>query len=288
MLDFLKNRKFFEPRNYKLPPKHFQRLENLTPTLTADISYRINSAHPKKASLSLITNKFVFKPSKTQEPDLIICIQDFYYESLSPLSPLTPPTSDDPNPNPNPPTPPQTHTPGFLLKTQDLTLEILLNTHSQNLNFYHNIKKLIIQTDIRTPYSFLEKLDQGGFSTVYKAKNNFNGEIVAMKMIFKKKIENQRFYNYTINEINYMRELSHPNIIKIYEVFDLDNFIALAVENLDGGNLSTRISGGLMSEKIAFGVLKEILECLSYLHSKDIVHRDLKPANIMFKKNLEG
>lgn len=85
-----------------------------------------------------------------------------------------------------------------------------------------------------------------------------------------------------------MRTQSHPNIVKVYEVFDLDNYIGLAMELLDGGNLSSRLLAGPLPESYAFSVLKPILECLSYLHSKDIVHRDLKPTNVMFKQVIKG
>lgn len=77
--------------------------------------------------------------------------------------------------------------------------------------------------------------------------------------------------------------MNHPNIIKMYEVYDIENHVALIMENMDGGNLSKRISKTPIPEKLAYKVLHVILEALAYLHSMNILHRDLKPTNIMFK-----
>lgn len=83
-----------------------------------------------------------------------------------------------------------------------------------------------------------------------------------------------------------MRNLDHPNIVKLYDVFDIDNHLVLVMELMDGGNLSKKIQKGAFMEKDAFKVLHGMLEALTYMHRQEIVHRDLKPANIMFKKIL--
>jgi calcium-dependent protein kinase len=85
-----------------------------------------------------------------------------------------------------------------------------------------------------------------------------------------------------------MRKLDHPNIVKLYDVFDIDNHLVLVMELMDGGNLSKKIKSGPFMEADAFKVLHGLLEALTYMHRLQIVHRDLKPANIMFKKILGG
>lgn len=81
--------------------------------------------------------------------------------------------------------------------------------------------------------------------------------------------------------------MQHPNIIKMYEVYDIENHVALILENMDGGNLSKRIQKTPIPEKMAYKVVHVLLEALAYMHSKNILHRDLKPTNIMFKSKFK-
>jgi len=85
-----------------------------------------------------------------------------------------------------------------------------------------------------------------------------------------------------------MRNLNHPNIVQLYDVFDVDNHLILVMELMDGGNLSKKIKKGAFEEKDAFRVVHGIFEAIAYMHRLKVVHRDLKPANIMFKKILGG
>jgi calcium-dependent protein kinase len=80
-----------------------------------------------------------------------------------------------------------------------------------------------------------------------------------------------------------MRRMNHPNIIKMYEVYDIENHLALILEHMDGGNLTKRIQNGSISEKKSFKVVHSLLEALVYMHSMNVIHRDLKPTNVMFK-----
>lgn len=81
-----------------------------------------------------------------------------------------------------------------------------------------------------------------------------------------------------------MRMIDHPNLVKLYDIFDIDNHLVLVMELMDGENLSRKISKGPIAEQDALKVLYGILKALQYLHQLKITHRDLKPANIMFKK----
>ena len=106
-------------------------------------------------------------------------------------------------------------------------------------------------------------------------------------MIEKRKIKTKRNYVYTVNEINVMRRMNHPNIIKMYEVFDIENHVALIMESMNGGNLNKRIALAPYTEKEAFKVIHVILEALAYMHSLRLIHRDVKPTNIMFKNQFQ-
>ena len=84
-------------------------------------------------------------------------------------------------------------------------------------------------------------------------------------------------------EMNILKDLDHPNIVKLYELFQDDENYYLITEYCSGGELFDRIkSMSNFSEKIAADYLKQILSAVVYCHSKKIVHRDLKPENLIF------
>ena len=128
-------------------------------------------------------------------------------------------------------------------------------------------------------------LGSGSFGDVKKGVHKESKEIRAIKII-------PKTYNYEderkkmIEEITIMKKLDHPNIVKIYEFFEDENSIYIIMEYLEGGELFDILNKKKsFSEKESAEILKNILEGLSYLHSKNIAHRDLKPENILFTKN---
>lgn len=85
-----------------------------------------------------------------------------------------------------------------------------------------------------------------------------------------------------------MRKFNHPNIAKLYEVFDTDNHLVLVLEFMDRGNLSKKIKQGKIPEQQALLMIRPIFDALAYMHRLRVVHRDLKPANLMFKSSDNG
>ncbi|NWR21398.1 KCC4 kinase, partial [Emberiza fucata] len=84
-------------------------------------------------------------------------------------------------------------------------------------------------------------------------------------------------------EIGVLLRLSHPNIIKLKEIFETPTEISLVLELVTGGELFDRIvEKGYYSERDAADAVKQILEAVSYLHANGIVHRDLKPENLLY------
>ena len=83
-----------------------------------------------------------------------------------------------------------------------------------------------------------------------------------------------------INEIDILRDLDHPNIIQLYEVFTLKRKIWLVMELCTGGDLTARAN--TMDEADVVIILEQILMAIKYLHRRNVCHRDLKMENILF------
>ena len=89
---------------------------------------------------------------------------------------------------------------------------------------------------------------------------------------------------YLLNEIEIMRILNHPNIIKLHEVYESNCHIHLVMDYAEGSNILTHIEEQKMySEKEASIIMIKILNALDYCHSINIVHRDIKLENIQIE-----
>jgi len=90
------------------------------------------------------------------------------------------------------------------------------------------------------------------------------------------------------NEINILKELDHPNIVKMFEFFEDDKRYYIVQEICKGGELFEEIlARGKFTEKDAALLIKQVLSCINYCHANNIVHRDLKPENILLESNKE-
>ena len=90
------------------------------------------------------------------------------------------------------------------------------------------------------------------------------------------------------SEINILRSLDHPNIVKIFEYFEDEKRYYIVQEHIQGGELFDEIiAKGKFNEKDAAVLMKQLLSCISYCHSHNIVHRDLKPENVLLEASKE-
>jgi len=126
-----------------------------------------------------------------------------------------------------------------------------------------------------------EELGRGAFSIVRKGKHKKTGQQVAIKTIEKNFVEKQDL-QLLAREIEIMKKVNHPNVLKLYEVFETDETISLVMELVTGGELFYKIvEKGNYSEKEAAGIVKQMIQGVEYLHGEGICHRDLKPENLL-------
>ena len=140
-------------------------------------------------------------------------------------------------------------------------------------------------------YIIISKLGKGSFGSVYKVKHKITGEIRAMKIIKKYLTTDSRekLDNDGIREIQVLKELDHPNILKIIEYYKNEKNYYIITELLNGGDLCDFIMKfKKFNERIVASIMMQLLLALNYLHSKGIVHRDIKLENILIHKNNEN
>lgn len=90
-----------------------------------------------------------------------------------------------------------------------------------------------------------------------------------------------------LNEIEILKQLDHPNILKLFEFFQDQKRFFLVTEFCNGGELFDKIAEEqYFSETDAAKIIKQILSAVNYCHQRSIVHRDLKPENILLNRDL--
>jgi len=139
--------------------------------------------------------------------------------------------------------------------------------------------------DIFDKYTFKEELGRGAFSIVKLAVAKESGDKVAIKVIDKSKMSEQYKKNLQM-ETEILKKVDHPNIIKMIEIFETEEYLFLVMELVTGGELFDKIvEKGCYTEKDAASLVYKIVSAIDYLHELDICHRDLKPENLLLKSS---
>lgn len=131
-------------------------------------------------------------------------------------------------------------------------------------------------------YEITELIGVGGMADVYKAVDLMENKIVAVKILKPEFSGNEEFIRRFRNESKAIALLSHPNIVKIYDVGLKDEIQFIVMEYIDGITLKEFIDQqGVLRWQDALHFMIQILRALQHAHDKGIVHRDIKPQNIM-------
>lgn len=162
---------------------------------------------------------------------------------------------------------------------------------SLNADFFYQIVFSDIGAFARRYHINAKELGHGHFGIVRKCMNRETNEWFAIKSIRKSKVPKIEVLK---REIEILKEVKHPNIIELIDVFEDSKYLHLVTELCTGGELFDRIiaktnsAEGHFSERDAAHLVADILDAIAYCHDvKGIVHRDLKPENFLFLTEAE-
>jgi len=123
-------------------------------------------------------------------------------------------------------------------------------------------------------------LASGSYGAVHIGTQKLTKEKRAVKIIPKYKMASVDVF---INEIDLMRLVDHPNIIRLYEWFEDKSNVYIVMDLCDGGELFDKISSeGHFSEQVAATLFRDMMRAVNYCYGKKVCHKDLKPENFMF------
>ncbi len=135
-------------------------------------------------------------------------------------------------------------------------------------------------------YEIQEVIGVGGMAVVYKAYDNIDDRTVAVKILKEEYLANEEFRRRFKNESKAIAVLSHPNIVKVFNVSYGDRLQYIVMEHVEGITLKEYIEQqGRLGIKETVHFTMQILRALQHAHDKGIVHRDIKPQNIMLLSN---
>ena len=133
------------------------------------------------------------------------------------------------------------------------------------------------------PFKFLHVIGQGAFSTVFQIVHTGSNLTFAAKCIRTQDKGGSK--NIVRSEINALKTLYHPNIVKIYDVLEEENFIYIILEHCGSTTMKDKIANGPIPYKQLIHFMYQCLKAVSCCHAHGVAHRDIKPANIFVKSD---
>lgn len=134
-------------------------------------------------------------------------------------------------------------------------------------------------------YQKIEKIGEGTYGVVYKARNRVSGELVALKKI-RLEAEDEGIPSTAIREISILKELQHVNIVRLHDVIHTEKKLTLVFEYLDldlKKFLDTSGTQGLPPHQVKL-LLYQLVAGIGFCHDRRVLHRDLKPQNLLINR----
>lgn len=150
----------------------------------------------------------------------------------------------------------------------------------------HSIDPLFLafQSALAGRYSIERELGRGGMGVVYLAREVHLDRLVAIKLLPPELAVRPQLRDRFLREAQLAAKLSHPNIIPIHSVEQLDEFVFFVMAYVDGETLAQRVQNrGPLSATDGIHLLREVAWALGYAHGQGLVHRDVKPDNILIE-----
>jgi serine/threonine-protein kinase len=131
-------------------------------------------------------------------------------------------------------------------------------------------------------YRIVSPLGRGGMGEVYRADDLKLGQPVALKFLPQRLERDKRLLARFLNEVRTARQVSHPNVCRVYDIGEVDGQHFLSMEYVDGEDLASLLRRiGRVPRDKAVQIARQICAGLAAVHDQGILHRDLKPANVM-------
>ena len=135
-------------------------------------------------------------------------------------------------------------------------------------------------------YRIVGLLGRGGMGEVYRADDLKLAQPVSLKFLPRRFAEDRVFLDLFLAEVRNARQVSHPNVCRVYDIGELDSVPFLTMEYVDGEDLATLLRRiGRLPPAKATEVARQLCAGLAAAHEKGVVHRDLKPSNVMIDGN---
>jgi len=159
-------------------------------------------------------------------------------------------------------------------------MAISITSSSHSANFDEG--RFVPGTLLAERYRILGRLGKGGMGEVYRANDLRLGQTVALKFLPETTAKDPAMLARFYNEVRIARQVTHPNVCRVYDIGDIDGQPFISMQFVDGENLASLLLriGRLPADK-AVEISRRLCAGIAAAHSQGVLHRDLKPANIM-------